>query len=123
MSYAKRLCSQINGILRQPDLELSATVLISESQLLNACRFTLRTRSNTPPVVESKLTGIEEVLGQISPRLRAKVADHLYVRRDLRVYDGHTFWIIKPAEIQLWSEATALNDADTVVSEHMESST
>jgi len=123
VSYAKRLCSQINGILRQPGLELSASVLISESQLLDACRFTLRTRSNTPPVVESKLTGIEEVLRQISPRLRAKVADHLYVRRDLRVYDGHTFWIIKPAEIQLWSEAAALNDADTVVSEHMESST
>jgi len=123
VSYAKRLCSQINGILHQPDLELSATVLTSESQLLNACRFALQTRSETPSVVESRLGGMEEVLEQISPHLRAKVADHLYVRRDLRVYDGSTFWIIKPAESQLWSEATALNDADIVVSEHMESPT
>ena len=71
-------------------------------------------------VIESEITGIQDILGQISEHLRTKVADHLYVHRDLRVYDSATFWIIKPRESHLWSEAAALNDADAVLHEHME---
>jgi len=70
--------------------------------------------------IRPQITGIQDILGQISEHLRAKVADHLYVHRDLRVYDSATFWIIKPSESRLWSEAAALNDADAVVREHME---
>lgn len=122
LTYARRLCSQINKILYTSGLELSALVFPVENAPLSACRFTVREPSSSSPVSESRLRDEEELLQQISEKLRKKVADHLYVRRDLRIYDDGTFWIIKPAESQLWSETAALNDADIVVSEHMEAS-
>jgi hypothetical protein len=118
--YAKRVCLQLNGILYQGDFELTATIFTVQKAPITACRFALRKRSDAPLVIESKIAGIHDILGQISEHLRAKVADHLYVHRDLRIYDSDTFWVIKPSESRLWSEAAALNDADAVVREHME---
>ena len=68
------------------------------------------------------LSGLEEALAMLSPALRMGILDHLSIQRNLRVYDGQSFWIIKPSEKRLWSETAALNDADAVVREHMEAS-
>jgi len=68
----------------------------------------------------SRVAGLEEVLSMLSATLRIEVADHLSLRRNLRIYDGKSFWVIKPSEKRLWSETAALSDADTIVREHME---
>lgn len=120
IDYAKRVCLQLNDILYHGDLQLTATVFNVQKAPLRACRFTLRRRSDATMVAESQIAGIQDLLGQISEHLRSKIADHLYVQRNLRVYDSKTFWIIKPSESRLWSEAAALNDADAIVREHME---
>lgn len=120
VSYAKRVCLQLNGVLHHGNSELMATIFSISKASLSVCRFSLRNKSDAPLVITSQIAGIQDVLGQISENLRAKIADHLYVRRDLRVYDSNAFWIIKPSESRLWSEAAALNDADAVVREHMD---
>jgi len=119
-SYAHRVCLQLNDLFNHQDLELSATIFTPENSPVKACRFTTRKRSDTPLVTESEIGGIHNILGLISEHLCARVADHLYVHRDLRVYDGDVIWIIKQSESRLWSEAAALNDADSIVREHME---
>lgn len=68
----------------------------------------------------SRVAGLEEVLSMLSATLRIEVADHLSLRRNLRIYDGKSFWVIKPSEKRLWSETAALSDADAIVREHME---
>ncbi len=118
--YAQRICTQLNGILHQGNSELAATVFDIQKVPLRACRFILRERSDSPAVISSQVVGIKDIFEQISEHLRTKIADHLYVQRNLRIYDNKTFWIFKPNESRLWSEAAALNDADTVVREHME---
>ena len=69
---------------------------------------------------EVHFDGIEDILSEMAIHLQAEVADNLYVQRDLRVYDTDGFWVIKPAEARLWSQAAALNDADLIVHEHLE---
>ena len=118
-NYALRLCHQIDGILRQAGMRLAATVVDAKQHGLSACRFDWRQSSNGTRISVSTVEGIREVLEQISVNLRATVAERLYVQQDLRVYDDQAFWIIKPSQARLWSEAAALNDADAVVREHM----
>ncbi|MHB8084417.1 MAG: Eco57I restriction-modification methylase domain-containing protein [Dehalococcoidia bacterium] len=119
-AYVTRICTQLEGLLQHGDLGLLATILSVPRVGVTACRFELGKRSQGVEITQVQNADIDFVLREISDHLRAQVADHLYVNRDLRVYDGQSFWIIKPSEMHLWSEAAALNDADSIVREHME---
>lgn len=119
--YAMRVCSQLNGMLRHIDQELAATLCIfPDDTPLRACHFRAGRLVGEASTDEVHVSGIEDVLGRMATHLQTEVADNLYVQRDLRVYDTDGFWIIKPAEARLWSQAAALNDADLIVQEHLE---
>ena len=118
--YAYRLCNQINGILRQAGMQLNATVTAAERQGLSACRFSWKQGGDVSRPAVLNAEGIRDILAQMSFDLRSRVAERLYVQQDLRVYDDQVFWIIKPSQARLWSETAALNDADTVLREHMD---
>jgi hypothetical protein len=121
-AYANRVCLQLNGILYHRDLELTATVFSTGNALVRACRFSLRKRDEAPLVTKTEISGVREILEQMPRHLRNKIADHLYINRDLRVYDDEVIWVIKSNESRLWSETAALNDSDAIVREHMEHS-
>ena len=119
--YAIRVCSQLNGMLRHIDQELAATLCIFPNDTpLRACHFQMRRLVGEASTDEVYVSSIEDVLGKMATHLQTEVADNLHVQRDLRVYDTDGFWIIKPAEARLWSQAAALNDADLIVQEHLE---
>ena len=118
--YARRVCAQLNDILRFAENEISATICnFSRDTPLQACRFTTRPAIGETSVDNILLQDSDALLAQISEHLRYEVADNLFIQRDLRVYDGSSLWIIKPAEDRLWTEAAALRDADLVVAEHL----
>ena len=119
--YVRRVCSQLNGMLRHVNQELTATLCIFPNHSpLRACHFRMRRLVGEVSTDEVHVEGIEEILGRMATHLQMEVADNLYVQRDLRVYDTDGIWIIKPAEARLWSQAAALNDADLIVQEHLE---
>lgn len=119
-NYASRLCAQINGILKHGGLELTATVISPRRAELTACRFGWRQVGNAARISVSTVDGIDDVLNQMSIDLRATVTNKLYIRQDLRVYDKEAFWVIKPSQARLWTEAAALNDSDAVLREHLD---
>jgi len=59
-------------------------------------------------------------MNQMAENLRTEIADHMYIQRSLRIYENDSFWIIKGVQKRLWSKSAALNDADAVLREHME---
>ena len=87
---------------------------------LCAIQFSMHSRTDAISALRIRTGEVNAVLASISEHLRTAVADNLYVQKDLRVYDNGNFWVIKPSEDRLWSEAAALNDADLVVAEHLE---
>ena len=121
-AYARRICSQLNGVLEYVGRKLSATICSFPEEIqLSACQFSMRSLGEKAEIEEIQLEGLDPVLAHMPTELRANVADNLYVQRDLRVYDEEGFWIIKPSEERLWTESAALNDADLVIREHLES--
>lgn len=117
--YASYLLEQLNGVFRYAGLEFISTIFAPIHNRIIACRFSVGSPSDT--AVVNRVSGdVEDVLNQISQHLRSQVSDHLFVRRNLRVYDNDAFWIIKPDQIRLWTRASALQDADIVIREHME---
>ena len=121
-SYAQQMCEQLDGILRYGDLELTATVVEFDQRTpLRVCRFTQKRLGNIQKVAFVRLNDIDDVIDQMADNLRTEIADHMYIQRSLRVYENDSFWIIKGVQKRLWSRSAALNDADTVLREHMES--
>ena len=119
--YARRVCSQLNGMLRHLEQEMTATLCLPPSEApLRACYFRMRQPVGETSVAEVRLDDIEDIFTSMADNLQREVANNLYVQRDLRVYDTDGFWIIKAAEARLWSQAAALNDADLIVQEHLE---
>jgi len=121
-TYVSRFCRQINGILAYGSLKLMATFFeTGPTSPLCIVGFVQRPINESHQEINvENLNGIEGILHRISESLRSQVADNLFVRRDLRIYDGDHFYIIKPNQKRFWSESSALNDADVVVQEHME---
>ena len=120
--YARRICTQLNDILRFAGYEVSAIICDFPTDApLQACRFTTRRATGQTTVSRIPLPDEDALLAQISESLRHDVSVNLSIRQDLRVYDEGGFWIIKPAENRLWTEAAALSDADLIVAEHLAS--
>lgn len=59
------------------------------------------------------------VLKSIAEQLPPKLADRIFSRRNARIYIGEYLYIIKPAQLRYWSRSAGLNDADTVLAEHL----
>lgn len=120
-SYAQQMCEQLDGILHYGDLELTATVVEFDKQSpLRVCHFTQKRLGNNQKVGFVRLNDIDDVINQMADNLRTEIADHMYIQRSLRVYENDSFWVIKGIQKHLWSRSAALNDADTVLREHME---
>ena len=120
--YADRLCKQLNSILEFEGKILIYTVYdIKEDSPLSVVEFkqVSQTTSNQKNSTK-RVEGIEKLLIKISKNLQNKISKRVYVWGHLRVYEGEHLYIIKPSEERFWSESAALNDADTVIREHME---
>lgn len=123
-AYARRMCQQLGGLLEYNNFGVISRVFTFEKKSpLCICQFSQKEMSGSISTLNTaRVSGIEDVLDALSPLLRSQIADNLSIQRNLRIYDGEDFWIIKPSEKRLWSEAAALSDADAVVREHMEAS-
>jgi hypothetical protein len=84
------------------------------------CRFSQRELGNNQKMTFIRLNSMDDVIYQMADSLRTEIADHMYLQRSLRVYEGDSFWVIKSTQKRLWSQTAALNDADSVLREHME---
>ena len=62
---------------------------------------------------------LETVLKNIAEQLSQEIADRIYTRRNLRIYSGDDFYIIKPAKRIYWTRSAGLNDADLILSEKL----
>ncbi len=60
---------------------------------------------------------LRNVLESIARELPDRIADRLYSRRNLRIYNDNDIYIVKPAEKRFWSRSAGLNDADYYLSD------
>jgi hypothetical protein len=93
---------------------------VGQQAPLQVVKFSIVPAPGREPVVQT-VPGqkLQTILRRIAEQLPQKIADRIYTRRDLRIYLGEDLYIIKPAQLRYWSRSTGLNDADTVLAEHL----
>ena len=121
-AYANRIKTQIDEFLKHAGQELRPTFHMATSgSTVQACRFDLIPAANDPaPPEYAACPSIEDLLRRLSPDIARRAADHLERTPFARVYDEAAIWLIKPPQERYWTQATALNDADIIFSDHMQ---
>ena len=63
---------------------------------------------------------LNETLAKISADARLPIADHLRTARELHVHMENGIIVIKPSNRRHWTQASALNDADSALGDGFE---
>ncbi|HYT36384.1 MAG TPA: N-6 DNA methylase [Ktedonobacteraceae bacterium] len=123
-AYATQLIGVIQPFFQAlNERALVADVLDVGKAPLYVIKFSLLPLPLHRPFVQiSKEEGLEAILRRIAVLLPQKIADNIYTRRILRIYVGSDFYIVKPVQRRYWSRSSGLNDADSILSEHIRSS-
>jgi hypothetical protein len=64
---------------------------------------------------------INDLLGEIDKYTYREFSESIYFRKSIRYYDKDRLHIIYPNEKRFWTEALALNEADKIISEVLNS--
>ncbi|MEQ8383424.1 MAG: N-6 DNA methylase [Coleofasciculus sp. A1-SPW-01] len=122
--YATQLIGVIQPFLQTlNERKIVAEVIDVGKAPLQVVKFSIISVSSHLPIVKT-IPGqqLEIVLKKIAEQLPQQIADHIYTRRDLRIYVGKDIYIVKPAKRIYWTRSAGLNDADTILSEYLRTS-
>lgn len=120
-SYSAQLINTIQPFFRTlNEVMMVADIFETKTAPLQVTKFSVVPVSGHIPSIQVVAGQVlDDVLGRIAIQLPTKVADTIYTRRNLRIYIGSDFYIVKPSQRRYWSRYAALNDADTIISEQM----
>lgn len=113
----------------QAFIEVATSLLHYQNQTLNARVY----QDGTPlSVVEFELVNtaeardvrfvdgskeLQDLLYKLDRRLWERQTATLYTRRHVRIYDGPSFYVVRPSERRLWTRSQAYADAGSFVAE------
>ncbi|MBE9050537.1 N-6 DNA methylase [Nostocales cyanobacterium LEGE 11386] len=120
-AYAKQFMSVIKPFLQTlNERSIVADIFSIPKTPLQVVKFRIVPYPGREPVIQTVQAGdLMTVLKSIAKQLPPQLADRVFTRRNTRIYVGENLYIIKPAQLRYWSRSAGLNDADTVLAEHL----
>lgn len=123
-TYSAHLCRTLNEFLKLGgNTTCWATVFETSSRLpLNIMAVHFNTSQPAGTVKNDQVAVIHEALKTIEANTYRKHSESLYFRKFVRFFTEDRVYILKPNQKRFWSRAQALNDADEIVAEILQSS-
>ena len=116
-TYAQTFCDTVNSILQFGQLRAWATVYSGKSPLRLVSIHFNRAKDAGTVEKQSSSKKLEEALVNLERKIQTEYSESIYVRRNIRFYDGDRLHITKPDEKRFWSRSMALRDADETLAE------
>ena len=116
--YGKMLQTELDAFVDdQPEMRHAVSIvqngksgIVSVTLNENAQRYKLLR-------VETANSALAKELGDIYKRIDNDNSQWIYFRRNLRLYEGRTTYIVKPLQRLHWTESQALLDAGSIIAE------
>lgn len=121
IAYSSQLIDAIKPFLQAlNEMAMIADIYETKTASLQIVKFSLDPfPGRIPPIRVIGGQVLDDVLKKIALQLPMKLADTVYTRRNLRIYSGSDFYVIKSSQRRYWNRSAALNDADTIISEQL----
>ncbi|WP_456474627.1 HsdM family class I SAM-dependent methyltransferase [Candidatus Pyrohabitans sp.] len=119
--YAIAYCDVFNTFLAHQKKSLDITVYYEEAMPLQVVSFTLKKTFEHPKIeVKEASDDLQKILSRLDRLLIEQRSPGIYVRRNVRIYDNNTIYIVKSNEIRYWTRSIAFNDADETLADIFE---
>lgn len=129
-AYASEVVRTVNAYMRaRGKRHLEATIyprriaaasVVDGTPGVDAVRFAMV--AGAPADVPCVHQGSEAEVERLGVLLRGQVSSdvppYLNERRQLRIYDEHALFILKPSEVRYWTRTAGLNDGDVILADH-----
>lgn len=117
-SFANRFTNSVNKRITKYNYKIKATIYPGNLPL-EVMAFRVVKADNGSRDVELIDNPLEQakVLKKLDEIVLKQTGQSLYITRNLRVFEGDVFYLVKPAEKRYWTDSMALNDADKNVKE------
>ena len=109
-SYMDIYCSILNEAFGRREEKFTAQIYKGACPLI-AMRVSLDSRKEDRGVKEAPYK-LQESLNKVDSILLEKRGGSVYIRRDIRVYDGKDIYIVKRNQQRFWTKSVAMSDAD-----------
>ncbi len=118
-SYATELIDVIQPFFQTlKERTMVADIFNTGNATLQVVKFSFASNPVRRPVIKHIVEqDLETLLDRIADQLPQKIADNIYTRRVLRIYEGDDIYVVKPAQRRYWSRSAGLNDADGILGE------
>jgi N-6 DNA Methylase len=118
-SYAKQLIGVIQPFFQTlNERTMVADIYDTGNAALQVVKFSFVSKSVRRPIIKQIAEqSLEPLLARIAEHLPQKIAENIYTRRILRIYEGDDIYVVKPAQRRHWSRSAGLNDADAILGE------
>ena len=113
--YATFLCNELNLFLNSKIIASAYTFELDFKSPLNMIKLSLGKEKHE--VKKSSADNYQTHLSEIDKYLIKKEAKNIYVKKQVKYYDGNNIYIIKPNQKRFWSRSTAINDAKELIGE------
>lgn len=117
--YAKQLCTELNDVLQYGANTTTVSASIYETALnspltLIAVNFSQKQNSTLVEKI-SYSNKISVLLKKIDDYSFEKHSESIYFRKIIKYFDNDSIYLIKPNEKRFWSRSAAMNDADEIM--------
>lgn len=113
--YAAILCGELNNFIGSR-LNISADIYAVEKfHPLNMVKLTFQ--NSKSKITKSDYNDFCNYLSDIDKHLIRKEAKNIYIKKQLKYYDGNSIYLIKPNQKRFWSRSMAINDSKELISE------
>ncbi len=118
-SYATELIGVIQPFFQTlNERTMVADIYDTGNATLQVVKFSFVSKTVRRPVIQQIAEqGLDLLLAHIAEHLPQKIAENIYTRRVLRIYEGDDIYVVKPAQRRYWSRSAGLNDADGILGE------
>lgn len=116
--YAKLFSNKLNRHLSRHNYKIVTTIYLSDSPL-EVMTFALApkdTKQKDIKVINSNDEYLN-IIKKLDNMVLKQTGDSLFTTKNLRIFEGSKFHLIKPSEIRFWAKSMALNDSDKSIKE------
>lgn len=130
MAYASEVVRTVNNYLRaRGKRHLEAVVyprhitvgnVIDGTPGVDAVRFGMVAGAPTdaPCVHQGSDAEIVRLAALLRGQVSSDIPPYLNERRQLRIYDANSLFILKPSEVRYWTRTAGFNDGDAILADH-----
>lgn len=120
LEYGHAFCNTLNNSFGN-EHAFGISIITGDMPMILAHVKLSKTKPSNTVIIENAPNKLLEKVTRLDKMLLEKKSSSVYVRRNVKIYDGNNIYLLKRNQDRFWSKSSALRDADDTYADIMQS--